>query len=262
MAYSITSSARANSAAGTLRPSAIAVLRLITSSNFAGCSIGRSPGVAPLSTLTTRSVRCPVARCSCSSGPVKIPRFCGRLKAMTNKNASLTQWRFDVPASDIACLLHPHPLFAETDLVALKQLLGRGRILALRAGDLLLCQGEASDAAYILIEGSASIRIETNYGRVNLSTVSAPTLVGEIGIFTGVPRTATIEATTPLRVLRIDSRDLQEFGSENPRFLAAVMMQVGRRFQIFNQAVGLYSNALEALRQHDLDLRLLDDLQT
>src|SRR5262249_44671615 len=76
------------------------------------------------------------------------------------------------------------------------------------------------------------------------------------------PRTATIEATTPLRVLRIDSRDLQEFGSENPRFLAAVMMQVGRRFQIFNQAVGLYSNALEALRQHDFDLRLLDDLTT
>ena len=55
--------------------------------------------------------------------------------------------------------------------------------------------------------------------------------------------------------------DLQEFGSENPRFLAAVMMQVGRRFQTFNQAIGFYSNALDALRQHDFDLRLLDDLR-
>ena len=39
------------------------------------------------------------------------------------------------------------------------------------------------------------------------------------------------------------------------------MMQVGRRFQTFNQAIGFYSNALDALRQHDFDLRLLDDLR-
>src|SRR5262249_33799886 len=38
-------------------------------------------------------------------------------------------------------------------------------------------------------------------------------------------------------------------------------MQVGRRFQAFNHAVGFYSNALQALRQHDFDLRLLDDLR-
>ena len=65
----------------------------------------------------------------------------------------------------------------------------------------------------------------------------------------------------PLRALRIDSGDLQKCGSENPQFLAAVMMQVGRRFQAFNHAVGFYSNALQALRQHDFDLRLLDDLK-
>src|SRR5947209_14500373 len=41
--YSITSSARASSVGGTSRPSALAVLRLMTSSNFVGCSTGRSP---------------------------------------------------------------------------------------------------------------------------------------------------------------------------------------------------------------------------
>ena len=42
--HSITSSARASSDGGTSRPSALAVLRLITSSNFVGClhrQIGR-----------------------------------------------------------------------------------------------------------------------------------------------------------------------------------------------------------------------------
>ena len=181
---------------------------------------------------------------------------------MMNENTGLTHLQFDLPASDIAALLHSDPLFAKTDLAALTKLLGRGRFLTLRQSDVLLGQDEASDAAYIVIEGTASIRVETSYGRVDLSTVSAPVLVGEIGVFTGIPRTATIEAVTPLRVLRIESSELQEFGSENPQFLAAVMLQVGRRFQTFNKAVGFYSNALQALRQDDFDLRLLDDLKT
>src|SRR5262249_48243211 len=46
--HSITSSAVASSVWGIVRPSAFAVLRLITSSNLVGCSIGRSAGLAPL----------------------------------------------------------------------------------------------------------------------------------------------------------------------------------------------------------------------
>ena len=46
--YSITSSAVARSAGGMSRPSALAVLRLMTSSNLVGCGIGRSPGFSPL----------------------------------------------------------------------------------------------------------------------------------------------------------------------------------------------------------------------
>src|ERR1035437_1028390 len=51
-AYSITSSARASSIGGTARPIALAVLRLITSSNLVGCSTGRSLGFAPLKILS------------------------------------------------------------------------------------------------------------------------------------------------------------------------------------------------------------------
>jgi hypothetical protein len=46
--HSISRLARTSSAGGTSSPSALAVLRLITSSNFVGCSIGKSPGLAPL----------------------------------------------------------------------------------------------------------------------------------------------------------------------------------------------------------------------
>jgi hypothetical protein len=49
--HSITSSARASSVDGTSRPSALAVLRLMISSNVLDCITGRSTGFAPLRIL-------------------------------------------------------------------------------------------------------------------------------------------------------------------------------------------------------------------
>jgi hypothetical protein len=46
-AYSITASAVANSVSGIVRPSALATLRLIVSTNLVGCCTGRSAGLAP-----------------------------------------------------------------------------------------------------------------------------------------------------------------------------------------------------------------------
>ena len=51
--HSITSSARASSVGGTSRPSALAVLRLITSSYFVGACTGRSAGFSPLRMRST-----------------------------------------------------------------------------------------------------------------------------------------------------------------------------------------------------------------
>ena len=46
--YSMTSVARARINGGTVRPSCLAVLRLMTSSKVVGCWTGRSAGIAPL----------------------------------------------------------------------------------------------------------------------------------------------------------------------------------------------------------------------
>jgi hypothetical protein len=46
--HSITSSAVVSSAGGMVRPSVLAVFRLMTNSNFVGCTTGRSAGFSPL----------------------------------------------------------------------------------------------------------------------------------------------------------------------------------------------------------------------
>src|SRR5215813_9307115 len=55
--HSITLSARSTRPAGTSCPIALAVARLITSSNVVGCSTGRSAGFAPLRILATIRAR-------------------------------------------------------------------------------------------------------------------------------------------------------------------------------------------------------------
>jgi hypothetical protein len=45
--------ARASNSGGIVTPIFFAVFRLITSSNFVGCSTGRSAGLAPFSILST-----------------------------------------------------------------------------------------------------------------------------------------------------------------------------------------------------------------
>src|SRR5262249_14793475 len=51
--HSITSSARASSVGGISRPSNLAAVRLMMSSNLVGCSTGMSPGFAPRRILST-----------------------------------------------------------------------------------------------------------------------------------------------------------------------------------------------------------------
>ena len=58
--YSITSSAWASSVGGTVRPSELAVLMLITNSNLVGCCTGRSDGLAQCSSRRDGSSASPI----------------------------------------------------------------------------------------------------------------------------------------------------------------------------------------------------------
>ena len=53
VSHSRRASARAKNASGTTRPTVFALLRLTASSNFVGCSMGRSLGRSPCRTLCT-----------------------------------------------------------------------------------------------------------------------------------------------------------------------------------------------------------------
>jgi len=130
----------------------------------------------------------------------------------------------------------------------------------LAPGETLMRQGEASDAAWFLDTGSLSVRTETLYGPVTVAALDAPCLIGEIGAFTGLARTASVEATTAARVYRIDRAQLLALGREKPELLLSVIEQLGQNIRSVNEGLALYANALAALEQRDFDAAILNEL--
>jgi len=143
---------------------------------------------------------------------------------------------------------------------ALAKVLASLRPINLQSGDVLIHQGEASDAAFFLDSGSLLVYAETSYGPVSLATLQSPRLIGEIGALTGLARTASVKALAPARVFRIGRAQLFELGQKSPELLMSVVRQLGQEIDSVNRAVALYTNALAALERREFDMGILDDL--
>jgi phosphoserine phosphatase RsbU/P len=143
---------------------------------------------------------------------------------------------------------------------ALAKVLASLRPINLQSGDVLIHQGEASDAAFFLDSGSLLVYAETSYGPVSLATLQGPRLIGEIGALTGLARTASVRALAPARVFRIGRAQLFELGQKSPELLMSVVRQLGQEIDSVNRAVALYTNALAALEKREFDMGILDDL--
>lgn len=90
-------------------------------------------------------------------------------------------------------------------------------------GTVLIRQGDPPDDMYVLESGRLRIEQVTSAGaRMRLSTVRAGVVVGEIALYTGVPRTADVVAETPSVVLRLSRASIERLEAEDPQTAAAL----------------------------------------
>lgn len=100
--------------------------------------------------------------------------------------------------------------------------------LTFEPGEVLFREGDTADAAYVLIDGTVEITVETPSGPLLVNTLGESDVVGETAIFGDVPRTATATAKTRLEALRVSKdlfldlvRDNADAAMEINRILAA-----------------------------------------
>lgn len=123
------------------------------------------------------------------------------------------------------------PIFANVDTPRLKLLAFTSERMLFAPGDTLFHQGDESDAAYVLIGGNADIVINAAGGPVVVSTVGANAIVGEMGIVTGDPRSATIVARTAVVTLRLRKEVFLALLAEFPDMALSVTQLMVKRLQ-------------------------------
>ncbi|CAH0342248.1 cyclic nucleotide-binding domain-containing protein [Rhizobium sp. CECT 9324] len=124
-------------------------------------------------------------------------------------------------------MLRRVPIFSRIAPTKLKLLAFASDRISCREGQNLFRQGDAGDAAYVILSGTAEVVVDTPTGELKLADVENNAIVGEIAILCEVSRTATVRATSRLEVLRISKdnflclvRDFPEIAIEIMRVLA------------------------------------------
>ncbi len=121
------------------------------------------------------------------------------------------------------------PLFAKVDPTRLKLLAFTSEHVEFEPGELVCRQGDPGDAAYILLEGEADVFVDTPEGQVRVARLKKDDIVGEIAILCGVPRTATVVATTHLRTLKIAKQGFLNLVTQFPEVAVEVMQELATR---------------------------------
>lgn len=101
-----------------------------------------------------------------------------------------------------ASLLSRVGLFTGSSRQVLERLAAAAEPAEIPAGHRLIREGDPAEALWVLAEGSLMVTATTSTA-ITIPDVSAPDVVGEIGVLRGMPRTATVTARTDCTVWRI-----------------------------------------------------------
>ena len=115
------------------------------------------------------------------------------------------------------------PMFSSVDNARLKLIALASDRLSFEPSQILFRQGDRSDSAYILMEGTVDIVLELSTGPLQLASLSAYSIVGEMGVITGAARSATVVAVTSLTAIRIPKEVFVGLLLEFPQITLSVM---------------------------------------
>jgi SulP family sulfate permease len=100
---------------------------------------------------------------------------------------------------------------------------------SLPAGTMLIRQDEPPGDVFVLESGRLSVEAVTTAGmRMRLATISPGVVVGEVAMFSGVPRMADVVAEEPSVVLRLRRSTIEQMESEEPELAAALHRWLAR----------------------------------
>ena len=120
------------------------------------------------------------------------------------------------------------PLFSKLEHSKLKLLAFTSELQTYEDGETVFKEGEPANCTYVILDGEANIyaKSHTDGGLAVVGTLKANQLLGELGVLTSSPRSATIRAKGRLMMLCITSDMFLKLLAENPQVALDVMRQL------------------------------------
>lgn len=129
------------------------------------------------------------------------------------------------------------PMFGDLEPSQLRLLAFSATRLDVADGDVLFHQGDVPDAAYVVLEGTAVIEVAAGGAAIEVARLGRDTMVGEMGVLTGEPRSATVRAGAPMSVLRMEADLFLALLDRTPSLARSVLRDLALRLQETTQAL-------------------------
>ncbi len=131
----------------------------------------------------------------------------------------------EAPDAESLALLRRIPIFAPLSAPAIERLMANVLRLDASPGEVIIHEGDVGDRFYVIVEGLAEV---TKDGTLVIDRGPGD-YVGEIALLRDVPRTATVTAKTPVRLLALDREAFLEAVTGHPKSIEAADAVVRER---------------------------------
>ena len=120
------------------------------------------------------------------------------------------------------------PLFRTLDAARIAAVASVLRARRAERGERLIRKGDQADSMYFIVSGEVSVDTDSGAAKGRLA---AGDFFGEIALIADVPRTATIDALLPCRLLVLHKDDFESFMDAHPDLKVAVGVAAKRRLE-------------------------------
>jgi len=164
------------------------------------------------------------------------------------------------PPEEIANILVTTPMFARFDRKSLLAVAAECSFSTYRGGTTIMREGDRGAFAMVIVEGEVDVFVELPSGPVNVATLGRHRIIGELGVFTDLPRTATVIARTYLIVIRIEQASMMRLTAEYPSIGISIVRDLATQVANMNRWLARLKFAAEALERDEYDAALLEEL--
>jgi CRP-like cAMP-binding protein len=133
-------------------------------------------------------------------------------------------------------------LFAELPPALSRGLFAKARITKLAADQMLFMAGDAGDGCYRVEEGLLKASVFASGGGERILAIFVPgSLVGELSMIDGMPRSASVAALRPSKLRLVSRADFDAFARSHPELYRHVVTLLARRLRQTNDALAAAS---------------------